>query len=185
MSGNSHYEDIIFKTAHLFFGKELLPFWGITDEIEADNGLTELPLLILTNMYMDNTFLTTTGKYLHFEFQSHDGGDEDLRRFHSYEAHLHYVTKREVITYVIFTGGIKKKVYEEHYGINTYRTIPISMAEEDGDLTLSQLKKMQSEGLLLTREDLVKLALTPVMGGTSSIKDRILTAVSNNFSESQ
>ena len=75
-------------------------------------------------MYMDFTFLTENDRYLHFEFQSTDGAVVDLRRFHSYEAWMHYITGKDVITYVIFTGDIEKPVYEETYGINTYRVRP-------------------------------------------------------------
>ena len=58
-------------------------------------------------MYMDFTFLTVKDRYLHIEFQFTDGGVVDLRRFHSYEAWLHYTAGKDVMTYVIFTGDGK------------------------------------------------------------------------------
>lgn len=72
-NSDKNYEDIVLKTAHTYFGKELLPLWDIHEELEDDNGITEIPVLVLTNMYMDFTFLTKSGKYLHFEFQTTDG----------------------------------------------------------------------------------------------------------------
>ena len=58
-------------------------------------------------MYMDFTFLTVKDRYLHIEFQFTDGGVVDLRRFHSYEAWLHYTAGKDVMTYVIFIGDGK------------------------------------------------------------------------------
>lgn len=128
------------KTVHEYFGKAILPFLGIHETI-VDIGPTEIPVLTLTQLYMDFTFLTESGTYLHFEFQTTNGGIRDLQRFHSYEAWLHYNTGKPVITYVIFTGDIVNPVYEEIYGINTYRIVPISMQDKNADTLLNTLKK--------------------------------------------
>lgn len=175
-NSDKNYEDIVLKTAHTYFGKELLPLWDIHEELEDDNGITEIPVLVLTNMYMDFTFLTKSGKYLHFEFQTTDGGIGDLRRFHSYEAWLHYISGKDVITYVIFTGGIRKICYEESYGINTYRTMPICMDVANADSILAQLHEKKARGEALTDKDLAQLALTPLFEGASSPKERIIDA---------
>lgn len=164
------------KSVHEYFGEAVLPFLGIDEKI-VETGPTEIPVLMLTQMYMDFTFLTESGKYLHFEFQTTNGGTEDLQRFHSYEAHLHYNTGRDVITYVIFTGDITMPVYEETYGINTYRTVPISMKEKDADTLLECLKAKRLNGEHLTREDFVGLALTPVMGSRKTKSQRIFDAI--------
>lgn len=84
MSRKNH-EDIIMKTVHGYFARDILPFLGIQEQV-ADIGPTEIPILALTQMYMDFTFFTKKDRYLHFEFQSTDGGIDDLRRFHAYEA---------------------------------------------------------------------------------------------------
>lgn len=173
---SQHYEDIIMKTVHEYFGEAILPFLGIHEPI-IDIGPTEIPILNLTQIYMDFTFLTGNGTYLHFEFQTTDGGTRDLARFHSYEAWLHYNTGKPVITYVIFTGELVKPVYEETYGINTYRTIPISMQDKDADILLDTLKENRKLQKPLSQTDLVGLALTPVMGSKKSRSQRIFEAV--------
>lgn len=164
------------KTVHEYFGEAILPFLGIHEPI-IDIGPTEIPILNLTQIYMDFTFLTGNGTYLHFEFQTTDGGTRDLARFHSYEAWLHYNTGKPVITYVIFTGELIKPVYEETYGINTYRTIPISMQDKDADILLDTLKENRKLQKPLSQTDLVGLALTPVMGSKKSRSQRIFEAV--------
>lgn len=126
---------------------------------------------------MDFTFLTTSGKYLHFEFQSTDGGITDLRRFHVYEALLNYSSGRDVITYIIFTGGIEDAIYEYTCGINTYTTYPIYMEAKDADRILENLKAKNAKHEPLTEEDLAMLTLTPVMGSRFSKKHRIMEAV--------
>lgn len=177
MSLDPHkYEDTILKMAHTYFGTTLLPFFGIHEPI-ADTGPTEISLLTITKKYMDFTFLTTSGKYLHFEFQSTDGGITDLRRFHVYEALLNYSSGRDVITYIIFTGGIEDAIYEYTCGINTYTAYPIYMEAKDADCILENLKQKKANHEPLTEEDLAMLTLTPVMGSRFSKKQRIMEAV--------
>ena len=100
-----------------------------------------------------------------------------MRRFHVYETLLHYSTGQDVFTYVIFTGGITEAACEEHCGINTYRIIPIYMAKKDADEILHRLLQKASRGETLTDEDLVSLAMTPVMCSQYSYKSRIMNAV--------
>ncbi len=45
--------------------------------------------------------------YIHFEFQTTNKGMDDLRRFRAYESLLSFQTKKEVITYVVYTNNIK------------------------------------------------------------------------------
>lgn len=179
MSLDPHkYEDTILKMAHTYFGTTLLPFFGIHEPIaDTGPGPTEVSLLTITKKYMDFTFLTTSGKYLHFEFQSTDGGITDLRRFHVYEALLNYNSGRDVITYIIFTGGIEDAIYEYTCGINTYTAYPIYMEAKDADRILENLKQKKANHEPLTEEDLAMLTLTPVMGSRFSKKQRIMEAV--------
>ena len=57
-------------------------------------------------------------------------------------------------------------VYEESYGINTYKTIPISMSQKDSDALFARLEQKKANHETFSKEDLVELALTPIMGGT-------------------
>ena len=124
------YEDAIMKMVHEYFSTAVLPFLGIHEQI-VGQGPTEISVLSLTKMYMDFTFLTASDTYLHMEFQTIDGGLQDLRRFLAYEGWLHYHTGKDVYTYVIFTGGITEAVCEERCGINTYRILPVFLASKD------------------------------------------------------
>ncbi len=78
---------------------------------------------------------------------------------------------------MIFTGELIKPVYEETYGINTYRTIPISMQDKDADILLETFKENKKLQKPLSQTDLVALALTPVMGSKKSRSQRIFEAV--------
>lgn len=170
------YEDVIMKMVHEYFGAAVLPFLGIHEPISG-YGPTEISALSVTKLYMDFTFQTVSGGYLHLEFQTTDGKAQDLRRFHAYEALLHYQTGKDVTTYVIFTGGITNAVCEDQCGINTYRILPVYMSSRDADAILAELKQKTADGTPLCDEDLVKLALIPVMHSQYSHKERIMKAV--------
>lgn len=170
------YEDTIMKMMHEYFGTEILPFLGIHEKI-VGRGPTEISVLSITKMYMDFTFLTASNTYLHLEFQTTDGSTEDLRRFHAYEGWLHYHTGKDVFTYVIFTGGITDALCEERCGINTYRILPVFLADKNADSILEELKRKVATGALLNDEEFVNLAMTPVMSSRHTPKECILEAV--------
>ena len=77
---------------------------------------------------MDYTFLMEDDSYIHFEFQTTDKGIDDLMRFRTYEALLNHQTKKEVITYVVYSGDIKNPISEYNCGINTYKSEKILKA---------------------------------------------------------
>ena len=62
-----------------------------------------------------------TPHYIPIEFQTTDSGKKDLRRFQAYEGVFSHKTGKNVITYVIYSGGIKRAVTEMDCGIHTYR----------------------------------------------------------------
>ena len=125
-----NYEDFIMKRAMDIFAEEGLKFFGIDKKVK-DNGPTELVVLESKNMYMDYTFLMEDDSYIHFEFQTTDKGIDDLMRFRTYEALLNHQTKKEVITYVVYSGDIKNPISEYNCGINTYKVNAISMVNEE------------------------------------------------------
>ena len=154
-----NYEDFIMKRAMDIFAEEGLKFFGIDKKVK-DNGPTELVVLESKNMYMDYTFLMEDDSYIHFEFQTTDKGIDDLMRFRTYEALLNHQTKKEVITYVVYSGDIKNPISEYNCGINTYKVNAISMVNEDID-----------------KQDIIKLTFTPVMGGKMDKSEKILKAI--------
>ena len=83
--------------------------------------------LTIHSMYMDFTFLTKGGFYIHIEFQTTDGQaiSRTLRRFRAYEAVYSNKTGKNVITYVIYSGGITETKTELDCGTHTYRVIPV------------------------------------------------------------
>lgn len=116
--GNSKHEDAIMKMGFRYFRDTILKLLGI-DYTYVDIGPTELVELTIHSLYMDFTFLTTSGQYVHAEFQTTNGGEKDLRRFHAYEAVLSHESGKSVITYVIYSGGIKNSKTELDCGVYT------------------------------------------------------------------
>ena len=159
-----NYEDFIMKRAMDIFAEEGLKFFGIDKKVK-DNGPTELVVLESKNMYMDYTFLMEDDSYIHFEFQTTDKGIDDLMRFRTYEALLNHQTKKEVITYVVYSGDIKNPISEYNCGINTYKVNAISMVNEDGDKVFDEIIDKLSSGKDIDKQDIIKLTFTPVMGG--------------------
>ena len=82
---NTKHEDAIMKMGFRYFRDQILKMLRI-DYDYVDIGPTELVELTIHSMFMDFTFLTTEDFYIHVEFQTTDSGEDDLRRFHAYEA---------------------------------------------------------------------------------------------------
>lgn len=102
----TQHEDAALMSAFQYFADELLPYFGITKKAV---GLvpTELVYLDVKKIYEDTNFIMEDGSWIHFEFQSKNGGLEDLKRFRVYEAMSSYQHKAAVTTYVLFSGKIK------------------------------------------------------------------------------
>ncbi len=172
MSNTMHpIEDRVFKNACRFFGEELLPQLGIDGTI-IRVAPTEQVQLEVRDYNQDFNFEMADGTWKHFEFESDSITDQDLSRFRVYEATTSYFYDVEITTYVICTADTKSLKDELQCGINRYRVIVIRMKDEDADAYISSLEqKMADEPL--TKEGLIKLVLTPVMGGDMTIKERI------------
>ena len=83
----------IMKMGFRYFRDQILKMLGI-DYDYVDIGPTELVELTIHSMFMDFTFLTTEDFYIHVEFQTTDSGEDDLRRFHAYEAVLNTIDEQ-------------------------------------------------------------------------------------------
>lgn len=82
---NTKHEDAIMKMGFDYFRDTILKSLGIDYEF-VNLGPTELIELTIHSLYMDFTFLTKEGFYIHIEFQTTDKGENDLRRFLAYDA---------------------------------------------------------------------------------------------------
>jgi len=171
-----NYEDMIMKRAMDIFAEDGLKFFGIDKKVK-DTGSTEIVVLEIKNMFMDYTFLMEDDSYIHFEFQSTDKGVLDLRRFRTYEALLNLQTGRDVVTYVVYSGDIKNPLGGYESGINSYRVNAISMANKDGDKIFNDIIEKMKSGEELTKQDIIALTFSPIMGGKLSKGDKILNAI--------
>lgn len=174
--GNSKHEDAIMKMGFHYFRDTILKLLGI-DHNYVDIGPTELVELTIHSLYMDFTFLTTSGTYVHIEFQTTDGGTKDLRRFHAYEAVLAHESGKNVITYVIYSGGIKKTKTELECGAYTYRIMPIYMTSRDAEEVFRRLSEKKERGEEFTERDYAELSLTPLMSSALSRKETLKEAL--------
>lgn len=173
---NTKHEDAILKMGFDYFRDTILKILGINYDF-VESGITELVELTIHSLYMDFTFLTTGGFYIHIEFQTTDSGKKDLRRFRAYESVLSHKTGKNVITYVIYSGGIKHAVTKMNCGVNEYQVIPIYLSDKDADTVLKRLEEKKQKGELFTEEDFAMLALAPLMNSKKERKDVILESL--------
>lgn len=173
---NIKHEDAILKMGFEYFRDTILKTLGIDYEF-VEAGITELVELTIHSLYMDFTFLTTGDFYIHIEFQTTDSGKKDLRRFRAYESVLSHKAEKNVITYVIYSGGIEHTITEMDCGAYIYRVIPIYLADKEADTVLKRLEEKQKNGEIFTEEDFAQLALTPLMSSGKSRKDVILESL--------
>ncbi|APU59582.1 DUF4351 domain-containing protein [Clostridium botulinum] len=172
----TNYEDLIMKRAMDLFAEEGLKFFGINKKVK-ELGPTELVVLETKNMFMDYTFLMEDDTFIHFEFQTTNKGKTDLRRFRAYEALLSHQTGKDVVTYVVYSGNIKNTVNTLETGISEFRVNSISMASRDGDKIYNDVVEKIKSGIEVTKEDLISLTFTPIMGGKISTVDKIINAI--------
>ena len=169
------HEDVALKTAFRYFADVLLPYFGIRGKA-VGIAATELVHLDVKVFHEDFNFDMEDGSCAHFEFQSANEGLEGLKRFRAYEALYSYQHKVPVITYVLFSGNVKKPMTEFMEGVNTFRIVPIIMQGHNADQVIRELQEKQESGGELTKEDLVPLTLCLLMGGEMPMEDRVKAA---------
>lgn len=169
------HEDGVLKVATRFFADELLPYFNIEGEV-VGFAPTEEIVLELHKMFQDFNLIMEDGSWKHFEFQSTDGGEVDLKRFRMYEATASYHNDVDVTTYVLYSGEIKHPVTVVKTGANTYQVIPIIMQNDSADEVIRNLQKKLSNNEKIEKGDLIPLILTPLMGGEMPQKERIQAA---------
>lgn len=171
-AGQQH-EDAVLKLSAQFFAAEIFPYLKIEGKV-VGIAPTELVQVEIYRQYQDYNFVMEDGTWKHFEFQSTNEGILGLKRFRNYEATTSYQHGVEVTTYVLYSGKIKNPVTEFTEGINTYRVYPIIMQNKNADELLQKLEDKIKAGGEVAKADLVPLGLTSIMGGESSLKERIV-----------
>lgn len=170
------HEDLIMKKAMDVFAEEGLKFFGIDKKVK-DSSSTEIVVLEAKNLHMDYTFLMEDDTYIHFEFQTSNKGIDDLRRFRAYESILSYQTKKDVVTYVVYTNNIKNPTNSLKTGISEYNIKVVSMINKDGDAVINLIEEKIKENKEITKQDLVALTFTPIMGGKLSKLNKIIRSI--------
>lgn len=187
-TGPAHCEDLALKAAAAYFGDELMGWLGIREKV-ARIAPTELVELETRHMYEDFLYEMENGSWYHFEFESDAVSLEDLKRFREYEAATARIYRGPVITYVICSSRVKELRDSITEGINTYRVRLIRLKDDDGDEILKRLIAKPEKNL--SREDVIPLLFTPLMGGKSGIRERIsqsiqiLRRAEQNFTETE
>lgn len=171
----AQHEDAAMKVVMQYFAEDLLPYWGIHGKVKSI-APTESVHLEIRKGYQDMNLIMEDGSWKHFEFQSSNEGVPGLKRFRLYEASVSQQFRTDVTTYVLYSGKIKNPVTEFSEGVNTYRVVPIIMQNDNADILLQELQEKLKTGAEITREELLRLVLTPLMGGESVLKERIKSA---------
>ena len=173
---NIHHEDLTLKTAAQYFGEELLPLLGITDNVRYV-APTENVTLEAKQMYQDFNYISTNNLWVHLEFESDSVTRKDLKRFREYEATTARTFNVAVITYVICSSKVKRPISSLAEGINVYHVKLIRLKNKDSDRLFACVKEKQEQGKPLEKEDLVSLLLTPLMSGNMGIGERIIKSL--------
>lgn len=171
----SQHEDNALKVTAQFFQDEIMPALNIEGKVVGVLPTEEI-YLELKKGAEDFNYLMSDDSIKHFEFQSTNGGVEDLKRFRVYEAQLSYKHKKPVTTYVLFSGRIKNPMTEFTEGINKYRIHPIIMQDRNADEVIVELQRKVEAEEEITKADLLPLVLCPLMGGEMSHKERVTAA---------
>lgn len=128
-------------------------------------------------MHQDLNLIMKDNSWAHFEFQSTDKGIKDLKRFRSYEALTSQQYDVDVHTYVLYSGTIKNPTTEFTSGFKPYRVHPIIMKGHRAEEVFENITQKLEHSVPLTKEDLVPLALCPLMSGNIPQKERISKAL--------
>lgn len=82
-----------------------------------------------------------------------------------------------MLTYVIYSGGIRNAREVLDCGGYAYRIFPVYLTQKDADEVFAFLTKKTERGELFTDEDFAQLSLTPLMASCQSKKDTIKKAI--------
>lgn len=173
---HNNKEDIIMKRVMTIFAEQAVGYFGETKKVK-DIAPTELVDIEIVEKRMDYVFLMDDDTYTHFEFQTTNKGITDLIRFNLYDSYLYQQEKRQVYTYVIYSGDIRNPLCGYQNGFSKYKVKTICMADKDGDKILKDIEDKLIAGKTLSNQETLDLIFAPIMGGKLSKEDRIVRGI--------
>ena len=85
--------------------------------------------------------------------------------------------EKDVTTYVVYSNNIKKANSSLETGISKFNVKSIFMSEKNGDLIFEELEKKINNKEKLTKQELISLAFTPIMGGKLTRAEKIIKSI--------
>ena len=168
-------EDAVLKNAMNYFKDSAVNFFGIDTKITKPADIEIKNVDIKTN-YLDYLFYTEDGNYLHFEFQTTDKKD-DLNRFLYYDASLYYRDKKKIKTIVVYSADITDTKTIVDAGSLIYKVNTFYMKNLNGDEKLNIIQNKISENQDLSDEDILTIALSPLMNGKLTKSERTMKSI--------
>lgn len=142
------------KHAMTVFAEQAVAYFGEAKKVK-EVGHTEQVVLDLKETRMDYVFLMDDDTYTHFEFQTTDKGIVDLARFSLYDVLLYQQTKKQVYTYVIYSGDITNPLDGYKNSFSEYRVKVICMADKDAEEVLNDIENKLIEGKILNKKEIL------------------------------
>ncbi|MDY4077165.1 MAG: DUF4351 domain-containing protein, partial [Clostridium sp.] len=84
---------------------------------------------------------------------------------------------KDVTTYVVYSGNIKNAKDTLETGINKYKVKSIFMSDKNGDLIVEELEQKVKNKENITKQELVALTFTPIMGGKLTKAEKIIKSI--------
>ena len=104
-------------------------------------------------------------------------GPTELVVLESKNLHMDYTFLMEDDTYIIYSSNIINVNDTLETGINKFKVNTISMASKNGDDVFKNVSDKISKGISLSKDDIISLSFSPIMGGQVSKLDRILNTI--------
>ncbi len=170
-SGSQPLEDRALKEAARLFGEELMPLVGVKGTVKRI-APTEQVELVPQGFNEDFNYEMVDGSWTHLEFESDSISEDDLRRFHVYEAIISYNHKVKVYTCVLCSSNVKKLRKSLEQGLYSYKVKLVRLKDKNADRIIPILERRQ-ERRGLRRRELLEVLLTPLMDGGMPHAERI------------
>ena len=168
-------EDAVLKNAMNYFKESAVNFFGINTKI-TEPAEVEIKNVDIKTNYLDYLFHTEQGDYLHFEFQTTNKKD-DLKRFLYYDASLYYRDRKKIRTLVVYSADITETETTINAGSITYTIEAFYMKNLNGDEKLSIIEDKISKNKDLSDEDILTIALSPLMSGKLTKSERTIKSI--------
>jgi hypothetical protein len=169
------HEDVIMKSVMELFKGDAIKFFGVDDEIIAVSRMTELIQLPLTKI--DDWLFEARDCFIHCEFQTTDGKEENLYRFMVADAMLAFKMRKPIRTIVVYSADIEDTMTTLDIGSIKYSLEAFYMSAMDGDSVYAGLRTKIDAGEPLTKQDLMSVVFLPLMKSSVNRVTRIEQSV--------